>query len=122
VPDGGPGLPLLNWSTVGGDLRAAHFVGIHALQILPLVGWYLTRRAPDWLGHAQRLLLVFTAALVYLGTILLLLWQALRGQSVIAPDATTLAAFGGLWGSAALIVGATVLHARRQPALPAFGD
>ena len=122
VPDGGPGLPLVNWSTVGGDLRVAHFVGLHALQIMPLVGWYLTRRAPAWLGRAHRLLLVFTAALVHLGLILLLLWQALRGQSVIAPDATTLAAFAGLFGSAALVVGATLLHARRQPAPPAFGD
>jgi hypothetical protein len=122
VPDGGPGLPLLNWSTVGGDLRAAHFIGIHALQLLPLLGWFLTHRAPSWLGRAHRLSFIFIAALVYLGVILLLMWQALRGQSVIAPDATTLAAFGALFGSTALAVGATLLHARRQPVLLAFGD
>jgi hypothetical protein len=94
VEDGGPGLPFVGWSTVGGDLRIPHFVGLHALQVLPLLGFLLSRRKS--LVEGQRMQLIWAAALGYLGLIGLLTWQALRGQSLIAPDGLTLAAFGVL--------------------------
>jgi hypothetical protein len=44
--DGGPGLPFVNWSTIGGDLRIAHFIAIHAIQIVPLFAWILWQMTP----------------------------------------------------------------------------
>lgn len=95
IADGGPRLPIVGWSTVGGDLRVGHFVGLHAMQVLPFFGWWIARRrnAFSRLSEIHRLGFVFTAGSAYLGFVLLLVWQALRGQSVIHPDTRTF--FGG---------------------------
>jgi hypothetical protein len=114
VPDGGPGLPLVGWSTTGGDLRVGHFVGIHGLQVLPLVGWLLSRpAAARRLGRGHRVALMWLTGLAYSGLMALVLWQALRGQPLIAPDAATLVALAGLLGTAALAAGGLILHGRR---------
>lgn len=42
-PDGGLGLPFVNWSIEMGDLRSVHFFGMHAMQALPLLGFLLDR-------------------------------------------------------------------------------
>ncbi len=114
VADGGPGLPLVGWSTIGGDLRAPHFIGLHGLQVLPLLGWLLTLSAAPWLRAAHRAGLVGIGGLLYLGLVAILTWQALRGQPVIAPDALTLAALAGLVLVAAVLALALVGHARRS--------
>jgi hypothetical protein len=44
--DGGPGLPFVNWSVIAGDLRIAHFIAIHAIQIVPLFAYILSQMTP----------------------------------------------------------------------------
>ncbi len=99
VPDGGPGMPVTGWSTTGGDLRIPHFVGMHALQALPLfvllVG-LLATRVPRLRDARVRLGLVWTFGLGYAGLVALVTWQALRGQPLVHPDAATLTALGVL--------------------------
>ncbi|MEV5974922.1 hypothetical protein [Streptomyces sp. NPDC051921] len=115
VPDGGPGIPLLGWSTTGGDLRIAHFFGMHALQLVPLLLLVLAALAPRYARLADdrvRLRLVLTASASYAATFVLVAWQALRGQPLLSPDALTLAAAGAL---AIVTVTATAL-ALRTPA------
>ncbi|MFB4425715.1 hypothetical protein C5F59_032100 [Streptomyces sp. QL37] len=118
VPDGGPSMPLTGWSTTGGDLRVPHFVGMHALQALPLFVVALVLLAPRVARLRDprvRLRLVLVASGAYAAVVALVTWQALRGQPLVHPDGTTLTAAG-------LIVTATasgVLAALRPAAVPA---
>jgi hypothetical protein len=112
--DGGPGLPILGWSTEHGDLRIGHFFGLHALQAIPLLGLAISRRRETWLTDAHRITLVAIGALTYVGWLALVTWQALRGQSIVAPDGATLAAAAGLVSAAVGTAALTVGHAWRR--------
>ena len=110
APDGGPGLPITDWSTLHGDLRIGHFVGLHALQLLPILA-FLLLRVPG-LAAVTRTRLLAVAGSGYAGLLLLVTWQALRGQALLAPDALTLGVAGAL-AAAVLGSGALVLRAGR---------
>ena len=81
APDGGPGLPLINWSTEHGDLRVAHFLGMHALQILPFAGYWIGRSRR---GEAQQVRYVLGLAFLYLVATLVLFWMAMQGRPLVA--------------------------------------
>jgi hypothetical protein len=111
VPDGGPGLPLVGWSTTGGDLRIAHFVGMHALQGLPLLAAALA--AVSRLDEITRGRLVRITAASWTGLVVLLTWQALRAQPLLAPDAVTLAALATLVAATGVATVGTLAAVRR---------
>lgn len=114
APDGGPGLPLLGWSTTNGDLRIGHFVGLHGLQIIPLLGLFLMLRRERWLTERHKTLLVMIGAAGYLGLTALVTWQALRGQPLLAPDLLTLAVLAVMVTATLTAAGAVLLQARIQ--------
>lgn len=78
-PPGAPALPFFGWSGVTGDLRPAHFLSLHAMQVLPLIGFWRDRTSPLHARGFTRL-----AALVYAVLTLAVFAQALAGWPLIA--------------------------------------
>lgn len=107
-PDGGPGLPGVGWSTEHGDLRISHFVGLHALQVIPFLAWFFRRRR----GSSPAAIFAISASYLTLAGILV--WQALRGEPIAAPQSATATALA-VWlaGTAAAL---TATLARVHPA------
>ena len=77
-PAGAPRLPLIGWSGVTGDLRPAHFVAIHAMQALPLLGLWLDRT-----GARDGVRTVRVAAVAWTILTLAVFAQALLGLPLV---------------------------------------
>ncbi|WP_213815728.1 hypothetical protein [Glaciihabitans sp. dw_435] len=122
VEDGGPGLPLLGWSTVAGDLRIPHFVGMHALQVIPIIAIVLAlvaRRVPALRSAVTQRRLVAIAAATYSAVLVVLTWQALRGQSIVRPDGLTIGASMAVFAVAIGLAVAAVMAPGRPGATTA---
>lgn len=73
------GLPIVGWSRTGGDLRVAHFIGLHTMQILPVTAWLATFLLP---ARWQLPAVWLTAASMTLATAAALM-QAISGWPLV---------------------------------------
>jgi hypothetical protein len=64
---------ITGWSKTVGDLRVAHFIGMHALQVLPVLSFYLLRSTK----------LTIALAVIYGLLAMLTLIQALQGKPLL---------------------------------------
>ncbi len=81
VADGGEGLPWINWSTVAGDLRVAHFFGLHGIQIIPLFALGLTRKWNS--SEMVKSITVILFGLLYASWIAFTFYQAKQGMPLV---------------------------------------
>jgi len=77
APDGGPGIPFLNWSTIAGDLRIGHFVTLHGLQVIPLIALLIKEKVK------RPVVVVQSAFAFYVILCIALHYIALSGKALI---------------------------------------
>jgi len=78
IEDGGAGLPLVNWSTIAGDLRVAHFFGLHGLQLIPLFALFVHEKLKS--TERKKLIAVMIFSLLYASFICFTFYQASQGR------------------------------------------
>lgn len=71
--DGQEGIFFLGWAKAYGDLRVFHFVGLHSIQVLALIGWYFFKDQPRKITLVGLIYFILSS-----GT----LWMALQGKSL----------------------------------------
>jgi len=124
APDG-DGMPVTNWSTVGGDLRVPHFIGLHSIQVFVLAVVLLTALAArvSWLRSERvRAQLTGVVILGYSALFTITAWQAMRGQSLVRPDAATWIAVAVTAVVTTLLAVLAISTARRGELVPAGGS
>ncbi len=80
----------------GGDLRVAHFLGLHSLHVIPLAALLvmgLARRQTVNLNDKGQRRVVALTAVAYAGVVATSFAQALRSIPVTAPDTNTWTTF-----------------------------
>jgi hypothetical protein len=70
--------PIFGWNRAGGDLRIAHFLGIHAQQAIPILGLLVSGMSPR-----LRWQTLIAGALAYSALAIALFIEAIEGHALL---------------------------------------